>query len=99
MKLSDWAAETEPQQGRGIVTADGEWAVNMMSLQNASAANLLKRKLNTAGYAAEVQTIQVAGKSWLRVRIEGFATRQDGNSFASKINYQFGIEQPWVIKF
>ncbi len=97
-ELSDWAKETEPQQGRGIVTTDGKWAVNVMSLQHSLAADQLLQKLNNGGYASTVQQTQIAGKSWLRVRIEGFATRQDATSFASSINYMFGIEQPWVIK-
>ncbi|GMR00795.1 MAG: hypothetical protein BMS9Abin19_0133 [Gammaproteobacteria bacterium] len=98
-ELSDWAKETEPQQGRGIITIDGEWAVNMMSLQSASAAAQLQQKLNDGGYATAVQQTQISGKTWLRVRIEGFATRQDANIFASSINYKYGIEQPWVVKF
>ncbi len=95
-ELSDWAKETEPQRGRGIVTTDGKWAVNVMSLQNNKAADQLLQKLNGGGYAATVQQIQVTGKTWLRVRIQGFATRQDATSFASHINYMYGIEQPWV---
>ena len=95
-ELADWAKETETRPGRGIVTTDGEWAVNVMSLQNSKAANQLLQKLNNGGYAATVQQTQIAGKTWLRVRIEGFATRQDATGFSSDINYMYGIEQPWV---
>ena len=44
-ELGGWAAETETQQGQGILTASGEWAVNMMSLQNTDAANRLQQVL------------------------------------------------------
>ncbi len=98
-ELGDWAKETEPQHGRGIITSDGEWAVNVMSLQNSKAADQLLQKLNDGGYAASIQQTRIAGKNWLRVRIEGFATRQDANGFASSINYMYGIKQPWVMKF
>jgi len=98
-ELSDWAKETEPRRGRGIVTTDGEWAVNVMSLQNSKAADQLLQKLNDGGYAATVQQTQITEKTWLRVRIEGFATRQDATGFASSINYMYGIEQPWVTRF
>jgi hypothetical protein len=98
-ELGDWAAETETQQGQGILTTSGEWAVNMMSLQNNDTANKLQQVLNDAGFAAEIQQVQVNGQSWLRLRIEGFVSRQDASSFASTINDQFGIQRPWVVKF
>jgi len=98
-ELGGWAAETETQQGQGILTTSGEWAVNMMSLQNTTAASKLQQILNDAGYAADIQEVQVKEQNWLRIRIEGFASRQDASSFASTINNQYGIQQPWVVKF
>jgi hypothetical protein len=98
-ELGGWAAETEIQQGQGILTTTGEWAVNMMSLQNTIAASKLQQILNDAGFAAEIQPVQVGEQNWLRIRIEGFASRQDASSFASTINNQYGIQQPWVVKF
>ena len=98
-ELGGWAAETETQQGQGILTANGEWAVNMMSLQNTEAANKLQQVLNDAGFATEIQQVQVNDQIWLRLRIEGFVSRQDASSFASTINNQFGIQRPWVVKF
>jgi hypothetical protein len=98
-ELGKWAQETETQQGQGILTANGEWAVNMMSLQNSAAADKLQQQLHDAGFAADIQEVQVNGQAWLRVRIEGFISRQDANSFASTINNQYGIQRPWVVKF
>lgn len=98
-ELGGWAQETETQQGRGILTASGEWAVNMMSLQNNSAADRLQQILNEAGYATEIQETEINGQRWLRLRIQGFVSRQDADSFAGTINNQYGIERPWVVKF
>jgi hypothetical protein len=98
-ELGGWAAETETQAGQGILTANGEWAVNMMSLQKSAAADNLKQQLNKAGYAADIQEVEINGQSWLRVRIDGFVSRQDATSFASTINNQYGIQRPWVVKF
>jgi len=97
-ELGGWAAETETQQGRGILTATGEWAVNMMSLQNTEAASTLQQQLHDAGFAADINAVQVNGQNWLRLRIEGFVSRQDASSFANTINDQYGIQQPWVVK-
>ena len=71
----------------------------MMSLQNTDAANRLQQVLNDAGFATEIREVQVNDQIWLRLRIEGFISRQDASSFASTINDQFGIQQPWVVKF
>jgi cell division septation protein DedD len=98
-ELGGWAAETETQQGQGILTSSGKWAVNMMSVQNTDAANNLQQVLSAAGFAAEIQEVQINDQSWLRIRIEGFVTRQDASSFANTINNQYGIQQPWVVKF
>jgi hypothetical protein len=98
-ELGKWARETETRQGQGILTTNGEWAVNMMSLQNSTAADNLQQQLHAAGFAAVIQQVQVNGQAWLRVRIEGFVSRQDASSFASAINNQYGIQHPWVVKF
>jgi len=98
-KLARWAQETETQTGLGVLTTDGRWAVNMMSLQNVNAAGKLQQKLNDAGYATQVQETLINEQNWLRLRIEGFASSEDARSFASSIDNQFGIQQPWIVKF
>jgi len=98
-KLSGWAAETDTQKGRGILTVSGEWAVNMMSLRNTDAANKLQQVLHDAGYAAEIQQVQIDQQYWSRIRIEGFVSREDAGSFAGTINNQYGIKDPWIVKF
>ena len=91
-ELGGWAAETETQQGQGILTSSGKWAVNMMSVQNTDAANNLQQVLSDAGFADVIQEVQINDQSWLRIRIEGFVTRQDASSFANTINNQYGIQ-------
>jgi hypothetical protein len=98
-ELGGWSAETETQQGQGILTSSGEWAVNMVSVQNTDAANNLQQVLSDAGYAAEIQQVKINDQSWFRIRIEGFVSRLDASSFANTINNQYGIQQPWVVKF
>jgi len=98
-ELGKWAQETEIQPGQGTLTVSGEWSVNMMSLQNSAAADNLQKQLHDAGFAADIREAQVSGQAWLRVRIEGFVSRQDASSFASTIDNQYGIQRPWVVKF
>jgi hypothetical protein len=98
-ELGRWAAETEMLVGQGILTATGEWAVNMMSLQHSASAESLKQQLHQAGFAADIEAVEINGQAWMRVRINGFASRQDATSFAGVINNQYGIQHPWVVKF
>jgi len=98
-ELGGWAAETETQQGKGIVTADGEWAVNMISLRNAEAASKLQQVLNDAGYATGIEEVEIDRQLWLRLRIKGFVSRKDASSFAETIDNQYGLARPWVVKF
>lgn len=97
--LAGWAEETETRQGDGILSIDGKWAVNMMSLQNTDTAKNLQQQLNNAGFANDIREILINDQPWLRVRIEGFVSRQDAASFARRIDNQYGIKRPWVIKF
>jgi len=98
-KLAKWAQETETQAGLGVLTTNGKWAVNLMSLQNSDAAFKLQQQLNDAGYATDAQDAIVDDKNWVRLRIEGFVTREDADSFADSIDSQYGIQRPWVVKF
>lgn len=97
--LAGWAEETETRQGDGILSIDGKWAVNMMSLQNTDTAKNLQQQLNNAGFANDIREILINDQPWLRVRIEGFVSRQDAASFARRIDNQYGIKRPWVVKF
>jgi hypothetical protein len=98
-KLAKWAAQTDTQAGQGVLTTSGQWAVNLMSLTNEASADTLQQQLNTDGYAAELRETQVNGIDFSRVRIEGFESREDANSFAESIDGQYGIEKPWIVKF
>lgn len=93
------AAETELQAGTGVLTEDGKWGINLMSLKDDKAAISLRETLNNAGYAADTESFDLNGTAWVRVRISGFSSETDARSFATAINNQFGIEQPWIVKF
>ena len=70
-----------------------------MSLRDESSAIRLRDALNEAGYAADIETADVDGNAWVRIRVKGFASRQDVQSFATRINNRYGIQRPWIVKF
>ena len=97
-KLAKWAKQTETQSGHGVLTADGRWTVNVMSLKSFTSADKLQKTLNTAGYATTLQKIQIKDSTWHRISIKNFATKADARSFTAAINHQYGIHNPWIIK-
>ncbi|MDX1812660.1 MAG: SPOR domain-containing protein, partial [Gammaproteobacteria bacterium] len=82
-----------------VVTVDGQWGVNLMSLLNRTSANRFIDRLHQAGYAATGEPAEVNGQSWTRIRINGFVSREDAESFTNNIDNQFGIHKPWIYKF
>jgi hypothetical protein len=98
-QLAKWAQETELQTGGGVISVDGRWTVNLMSLAVDQATVSIRERLDQAGYATEKQEVQVNGQTWFRVRVSGFSSRQDAQSFARAIDGQYGISQPWIARF
>jgi len=97
--VNSLAQETELQTGDGVLTIDGRWGINLMSLQDDKSAIALRQLLNDAGYAAEIETTDIDGVVYVRVRVRGFASKDDASSFASNIDNQYGIQQPWIVRF
>ena len=98
-QLTQWATETEVANGKGVLRSDGAWAVNLMSLDNRAAAEPTVKLLAEAGYPAEIFSLSLQGREWFRVRVTGFASKDDALHFAAFIDGQFGIEKPWAVQF
>lgn len=98
-KLAQWADETELQSGSGVLSIDGQWAVNLMSVTREASARPVMASLTAAGYAAKIVTAVVNGKNWYRLRISGFKSRADAIAFARIIDGTNGITGAWIVKF
>jgi len=98
-KLAKWANETELQDASGILSIDGKWAVNLMSVTNNASVRPIMASLTAAGYAAQIESTVIKGRNWYRLKVSGFKTRQDASAFAKTIEGTHGIVSPWIIKF
>jgi hypothetical protein len=92
------AQETELQTGDGVLSVDGQWSVNLMSLLDSNAAEKLIAQLHEAGYGAERKLIEINAQSWTRIRIDGFVSKADAEAFADGISNRYGITQPWILQ-
>jgi len=97
-KLAKWASETELLNGAGVLSIDGKWAVNLMSVTIEASVKPIMTALNAAGFAAEIENAIVNNKTWYRLRVSGFKSRDDASAFASMIKGRNGITQIWVVK-
>ncbi|RDH83824.1 MAG: hypothetical protein DIZ80_06710 [endosymbiont of Galathealinum brachiosum] len=98
-KLAKWADETELKSGAGVLSIDGQWAVNLMSVASESSARPVMASLAAAGYATSIESAVVNGNNWYRLRVNGFKTRQDASAFASSIDGTNGITGTWIVRF
>lgn len=95
-QLARWAAETELADGTGVLSVDGRWSVNLMSLAHDTATHGVLRALDEAGYGAQTQQARVNGRDWYRIRVEGFRSLTDARAFAAAIDGRFGVRRPWI---
>lgn len=96
-QLAKWATETELADGEGVLTVDGQWAVNLMSLDTSAATDPVIKTLADAGYIAEVHSFTWHNREWYRIRTTSFQTIKDARAFAGKMDGKYGIVKPWVV--
>lgn len=73
----------------------GGWVVNVASLTDAKAAAAEQQRLQQAGFKAEVQTAEMNGRTWYRVRATGFSSREEAQVYSDMVRHKMGVT-PWV---
>ena len=76
----------------------GDWALNIASYSEASAAEQEAARLRKAGYGASTQTAVVNGRDWFRVQLRGFADQAAARTAAVELKNKLGLENIWVLK-
>ncbi len=94
--LQAWIAATQPVLPRGLTIPDGGWIVQLASQVEERGAQQLARRLQQAGYAAEVTTAEVGGRTHYRVRITRFDSKAGARAFAERMQGQLDVKGAWV---
>lgn len=94
--LQAWIAATQPVRPRGLTIPDGGWIVQFASQVEERGALALARRLRQAGYAAEVTTAEVGGRTHYRVRITRFDSKAGARAFAERMQDQLDVKGAWV---
>lgn len=96
--LAGWAAETEPQAGGGIATADGGWRVSAAHFLHEPHANALVTVLNSAGYPAVVIPQKADANIHHVVALDHYASEADALATSTALQALFPTLKPTVTK-
>ena len=90
------APQTELDNGSGVQTVDGPFALNLASYSEQSQADAARLRASQAGLAASVEPVTVDGEQWYRLVVTGLASFDGARSLGSELQAQFGYSSPWV---
>ncbi|TAM11297.1 MAG: SPOR domain-containing protein [Nevskiaceae bacterium] len=71
---------TLPQSAETDAADRGGWAINVASYDEPAAAERQRAQLTGAGYRAVVVPAQINGRTWYRVQLPGFDSREDARA-------------------
>lgn len=74
------------------------WVLQVVAATTPAKAEREAKKLRAGGYTPEIETTQVNGKTWHRVRIAGFASAADARKTAEEIKSKLGYANGWIAK-
>lgn len=97
-QLAEWAQETEPQTGSGLLNVDGRWSLQLASARAQRSAERLLSQLRVAGFAAGVFPADVGGETWHRVVIVGFVSEADARAAGERLRGRFNLPPGWVTR-
>jgi hypothetical protein len=97
-QLADWARETEIEGGTGAARVGGRWRLLLLSTPDMRSALMLSERLREAGYPARVIPDKDRETRLYRVRIDGLATKADGEALAARLREEPGVSKPTVFR-
>ncbi len=74
------------------------WVVNLASVESKHAAIKAQGRYKAHGIASEIYAAVIKGKTWYRLRIGGFASKQEAIAQKRYLAKKHGIKDAWVQK-
>ena len=76
----------------------GDWSINLASYTKESTAATMKSLFLDKGVAADQVIATVNGKTYYRLQVTGFETREAAIKQSTTIKEQLGLEETWITK-
>jgi cell division septation protein DedD len=76
----------------------GTWAINLASSQQKVSAELFAAKVNSKGVAAEINQVTVREKTYWRVQVPGFSSRDEARTKVSEVQNKLGLKDVWIVQ-
>jgi cell division septation protein DedD len=95
-QLEQWASETEIESGKGALRRGGRFTVQLAAEDKQEAARAIRRRLNEAGYAAEIAPRKEGDKIVHVVRIRQLPSREEAQALANRLKGKYGVEEAKV---
>jgi len=76
----------------------GGWVVSLISVDTMAAAKKAQADLRAKGISTEISPGNVNGKTWYRVRVPGFANKEEALAQQTYLANKFHINNTWVHK-
>lgn len=96
-KLAQWLGQVQPVARQPALTAGGLWDVSLGSGYQLKELEELACAMQSRGVPSEISEVRETGKkSWYRVVVRRFATRDDAIEFA-RTGKNYGAKDAWVL--
>ena len=94
--VADLAPETELDRNAGLVSRNGHVTLVVQSFQFEDLANAAVARFHDAGYPVVTSLIDVNGQSFIRIQMDGLASRRSALSLANELSENLGVEGAWI---
>ena len=93
------AAETELDTSAGIASASGVYSLVLHSYTNPDHAEPVLKRLRDVGYAVQARVVEVDGKSYTRIQLEGLIHLESAYNLRSAMIAAGLIDDAWINAF
>ncbi|MCF7820886.1 MAG: SPOR domain-containing protein [Mariprofundaceae bacterium] len=87
-----------PQTPISPTPSNGDWVVNISSHANEEMATRENARLQGLGLNSEIHAAQIRERTWYRIQITGFASKDEAKAKLRELRQYSGIEDPWIGK-
>ena len=95
-QLTQWAAETEMQPGKGVARVGGRFSLILGQFDEQNGALGLYDNVGGAGYPAQIRPVKEGEKITYYVVIRNLPSRAEANAVANQLRGKYGVAEPKV---